>query len=61
MVSLGAWALYDVLRLGQVQFVVALVAFVGIIVFLGSSVPYWNRILAYSRGEYKAELPQRVQ
>jgi len=55
VVSLCAWALYDVLRLGQVQFVVALVALVGIIVFLGSSVPYWNRILAYSRGEYKAE------
>ncbi len=61
VVSLCAWALYDVLRLGQVQFVVALVALVGIIVFLGSSVPYWNRILAYSRGEYQASQLQSVQ
>ena len=52
--SLGAWALYDVLRLGQEAFVVALVVAVLIIVFLSSSVPYWNRILAYTRGEYKA-------
>jgi len=28
-----------------------------IIVFLGSSVPYWNRILAYTRGEYQAQRP----
>ena len=57
VVSLGAWALYDVLGLGQVSFVIALVAFVGIIVFLGSSVPYWNQVLAYSRGEYNAPRP----
>ena len=48
--SLGAWALYDVLRLGQAAFVVALVAAVVPIVLLGSSVPYWHRILAYTRG-----------
>ncbi len=59
--SLCAWALYDVLRLGQEQFVVALVAFVGIIVFLGSSVPYWNRLLAYTRGEFEAQRPRSVQ
>ena len=35
--SLGAWALYEVLRLGQETFVVALVAAVLIIVFLGIS------------------------
>ena len=59
--SLGAWALYDVLRLGQEAFVVALVAAVLIIVFLGSSVPYWNRILAYTRGEFEAQRPRSVQ
>lgn len=53
VLCLAAWALYDVLRLEQVQNVVALVAPVAMIVFLGSSVPYWNRILAYARGEYK--------
>jgi hypothetical protein len=53
VLCLAAWALYDVLRLEQVQNVVALVALVAMIVFLGSSVPYWNRILAYARGEYK--------
>lgn len=54
VLSLCAWALYDVLRLGQVQLVVALVALVGIIVFIGSSVPYWNQVLAYARGEHRA-------
>jgi hypothetical protein len=39
------------LRLEQVQIVVALIALVTIILFLGSSVPYWNRVLAYARGE----------
>jgi hypothetical protein len=52
VLCLVAWALYDVLRLEQVQIVVALVALVAIIAFLGSSVPYWNRVLAYARGEY---------
>lgn len=51
VLSLCAWALYDVLQLGQVQLVVALVALVGIIVFIGSSVPYWNQVLAYARGD----------
>jgi hypothetical protein len=52
VLCLAAWALYDVLRLEQAQIVVALVALVALIVFLGSSVPYWNRVLAYARGEY---------
>jgi hypothetical protein len=53
VLCLAAWALYDVLRLADVQVVVALIALVAIIVFLGSSVPYWNRVLSYARGEYK--------
>ena len=59
--SLGAWALYEVLRLGQEAFVVALLAAVLMIVFLGSSVPYWNRVLAYARGQYHAQRPHTVQ
>lgn len=50
---LGGWALYDVLRLEQLQIVIALVALIAIIVFLASSVPYWNRVLAYARGEIR--------
>jgi len=61
VVSLGGWALYDVLRLGREALIVALLAAVLIIVFLGSSVPYWNRILAYTRGEYQAQRPHPVQ
>jgi hypothetical protein len=40
-------------QLGQVQLIIALAALVGILVFVGSSVPYWNRVLAYARGEQK--------
>jgi hypothetical protein len=53
VLCLVAWALYDVLGLEQLQVVIALVALVAMIVFLGSSVPYWNRILAYARGDYR--------
>jgi hypothetical protein len=52
VLSLSAWALYDVLRLGQVQLIVALAAFIGSGVFIGSSVPFWNRFLAYALGKY---------
>jgi len=54
VLSLCAWALYDVLRLGQVPFIVALLAFISIIVFVSSSVPYWNQLLAYARGEHRS-------
>lgn len=53
VLCLVAWALYDVLRLEQLQIVVALVALITIIVFLASSVPFWNRVLAYARGEFR--------
>jgi hypothetical protein len=53
VLCLVAWALYDVLQLEKVQIVVALVALGAIIAFLGSSVPYWNRVLTYARGEYR--------
>jgi hypothetical protein len=47
----AAWALYDALGLGQHQFAVALVAMTGVAAALGSTVPYWNRVLAYARHE----------
>ncbi len=61
VLSLCAWALYDTLRLGQAQFIVALVAFIGIIVFVGSSVPYWNQLLAYARGERRSPRQRSIQ
>ena len=53
VLCLAGWALYDVLGLERAQIVVALVALIAITLFLGSSVPYWNRVLAYARGDYK--------
>jgi hypothetical protein len=41
------------LWLEQVQILIALIALVAISLFLGSSVPYWNRVLAHARGEYR--------
>ncbi len=51
ILSLLAWALYDVLRLEQVQLFVALVAFVGSIIFIGSSIPFWNQFIDYALGK----------
>jgi hypothetical protein len=51
LLSFAAWALYDVLRLGQHAFAVALVALIAVAAALGSTVPYWNRVLDYARGE----------
>ena len=61
VLSLCAFALYDVLRLGQAQFVVALLAFALSIVFVGSSVPFWNQVLAYARGEHGTVRQQGVR
>jgi hypothetical protein len=49
--NLAAWALYDVLRLGQAQLIVAILALIGTCVFLASSIPGWHRLLAYARSE----------
>jgi hypothetical protein len=51
VLSLLAWALYDVLQLGKVQLVVALVAFVGCVIFISSSIPFWNQFLNYALGK----------
>ena len=58
MLCMCAFALYDVLRLGQAQFVIALLAFALVIVFISSSVPFWSQVLAYARGEHRSP-PQR--
>ena len=52
---LGAWALYDVLGLHHVRLAVALCALAGIVAAVGATVPYWNRMLAYARGERAGE------
>ncbi|HEV2238353.1 MAG TPA: hypothetical protein VGR57_16955, partial [Ktedonobacterales bacterium] len=49
--SFAAWGLYDVLRLGQYPLAVALATLAGVVGALGTTVPYWNRVLAHARGE----------
>jgi hypothetical protein len=51
VLSLLTSALYNVLRLEQVQLFVALVAFVGSIIFIGSSIPFWNKFINYALGK----------
>ncbi len=48
--SLAAWALYDVLGLGRAPLGVAFGALAGVCVFVGRSVPAWERLRAYARG-----------
>lgn len=50
---LMGWALYDVLHLAQVQFVVALLAVICVVARIAGTVPYWNRVLGYAHGESK--------
>jgi hypothetical protein len=53
VLCLCLWALYDILHLGQVRFVIALVALIVVGGFVGSTVPHWNRVLAYTQGALK--------
>jgi hypothetical protein len=50
-VFLGMWALYDVIGLGQASGLVAAVAVVVIAGVIATTIPYWNRVLAYARQE----------
>ena len=50
-IFLVAWAVYDALGLDRAQFVVALLAFIVIAACIGATVPYWNRVLSYARGD----------
>ncbi len=59
--SLCAFALYDLLRLEQAQFVIELLAFALVIVFISSSVPLWNQLLAYARGEHRSPRQRSIQ
>lgn len=51
VLCLLAWALYDVLHLGEIQLIVAILALISCGAFLASSVPGWNRLLVYARSE----------
>ncbi len=53
--SLGAWALYDALGLGQAQLGVALVAVASALTWIGGVVPYGNHLRAYARGDRRAD------
>lgn len=48
---LGAWALYDVLGLGRASVLVAAGAVLIVVAAIAGTVPYWQRVLAYARGE----------
>ncbi|MGI8688000.1 MAG: hypothetical protein ACR2M3_05420 [Thermomicrobiales bacterium] len=49
VLSLAAAGFYTILRLGQRPLAVAIGIFVVACLFLGRSVPAWNRLLAYAR------------
>ena len=49
LLFLCASALYGLLHLDQIQFIVALFALITIIVFLGSSIPRWHQVLVFAR------------
>ena len=50
-ISLSLWALYNVLHLGQIRLVIALIVLIVVGMFVLNTVPYWNQVLAYARGE----------
>ena len=49
--GLLGWLLYDALGLASARLAVAVAGLVGTVVIIGSSVPMWNQILTYARGE----------
>jgi hypothetical protein len=52
---IGIWALYDVLGLEQASGLVAAIAVLVIVGVLATTIPYWNRVLAYARREDASE------
>ncbi len=52
---LSLWALYDVLHLGQIRLVIALIVLIVVGMFVLNTVPYWNQVLAYANGEHRAQ------
>jgi len=55
VVFLGMWALYDVIDLGQVRGLVAAMAVLVVASVIATTVPYWNRVLAYARSDDDAK------
>jgi hypothetical protein len=49
--GLLGWLLYDALGLESARLAVAVTALAGVVVIIASSVPMWNEILRYARGE----------
>ena len=49
--GLLGWLLYEPLGLGSAQVAVAAAGLTGVVVILASSIPMWNEILRYARGE----------
>jgi hypothetical protein len=49
--GLLGWLLYEPARLKSVPIAVAAAGLVGVVVIIASSVPMWNQILRYARGE----------
>lgn len=49
--GLLGWLLYDPLGLASAHLAVATAGLVGVVVIIASSVPNWNQILRYARGE----------
>ncbi len=52
--ALAVGLLYDALQLERVALPLAALALVAITAFVGSSAPYWNRLLAYAQSELRA-------
>lgn len=61
VLALCACALYDVLHLEHIRPILALAAIVAVIVFIGSTIPYWNTMLVYVQGERKPVRQQSAQ
>jgi hypothetical protein len=59
ILSFLAWVLYDVLHLEQVQLIIALGAFIGCILFISSSIPFWNQLINYALGKPAPEQRRR--
>jgi hypothetical protein len=53
--ALAVALLYDALSLERIALPLALVALLAVIAFVGSSVPYWNRLLDYARSEHPSQ------
>jgi hypothetical protein len=49
--GLLGWVLYDALGLASAQLAVAVAGLAGVVVIIASSVPMWNQILRYARGQ----------